>query len=196
MRLFRKLARWLGSGDTPDPPARLIDIPVFRDTPLELLAQLRTQDDRAELLYVGHGRWWVGRVKPDSPRRRHGRQMVTRILEGDGFHPDDWDTWAELRQGLLMTQGFGLCFGMRIQGTPDGRLVRRFERWLYDERTATIREKTLEAAVDAMENNPIIEAARKESANRDRERGKWAHRRLVKRNPKPVTNVWDGKERT
>jgi hypothetical protein len=91
-------------------------------------------DDRAEVVYVGQGRWWVGRVKPNSPRRATGRQLALAIREGDGFGGDQW---PELRQALLMAQGFGLVVDVTVQGEPDAVLVREFALAMYVERGGT-----------------------------------------------------------
>lgn len=42
---------------------RLVDISTERDTPLDVLREIRDVVPTAELVYVGHGRWWLGYVK-------------------------------------------------------------------------------------------------------------------------------------
>lgn len=43
--------------------ARLVNIVVERDTPLDVLAACREVLPTAELVYAGHGRWWLGHIK-------------------------------------------------------------------------------------------------------------------------------------
>lgn len=104
---------------------RLIDVPVERETPLEVLAACRVIDPSAELLYIGEGRWWLGSVSvPNRHRRRTGMRLLAR--EGKAAHPDA----GVCRQGVLMLQGFALI-GEYEQA--DGALVDDFRRrdWQY-----------------------------------------------------------------
>lgn len=176
MRWWRRF----GARESSDAPERFIDIPVTRDTPPELLVRLRAIDDRAECLYVGDGRWWVGRVKTDVPRRAAGRRMALRVQAGDGFRAGD--RWPELRQALLMAQGFGLAFEMVIQGEPNGQLVQEFARWLCGERQREARRRQESAARDRT----------REQATRERDLTKW----LYSRSPHGRGNPWVAQGRT
>jgi hypothetical protein len=60
--------------------------------------------------------------------------MALAIKEGDGFAGD---RWPELRQALLMAQGFGLVVDVTVQGEPDAVLVREFALAMYVERGGT-----------------------------------------------------------
>ena len=129
--------RWLfGGRDWPDPPERLIDIPESREPSPSLLLRLRQMDLRAEVVYVGNGVWWVGRVKPESPRRISARRQILSLREPDGF--PDTERLPELRQARLQEQGFGLVVRKRIQGEPDDMLVAEFRKAMYVERGGEI----------------------------------------------------------
>lgn len=145
-----------------------MSVPVLRETSPDLLRRLRELDDRAECVYLGAGRWWIGRVKPDSPRRAQGRQLVDRVMTNDGF---GGNRMAELRQGLLMAQGFGLCCDVRVLGIPDGRLVREFEQFLAAERGHDV--------VDEAQTlyDKVMRDVEGEVKNRDRDLTKWLFRR-------------------
>jgi len=181
MRWFRRLR---GSDEWPDPPERLIDVPALRDPSPDLLRRLREIDPRAEVIYVGNGRWWVGRVKANSPRRAIGRRMALAIRNGDG-HPwriGDRDRWPELRQALLMAQGFGLVVDVTVQGEPDARLVREFAIAMHVEQGGSYRSP---------------EAIREEEAKRKQERDRRDRERellhwIYDRSPAGRGNPWVG----
>lgn len=176
MKLFQQIARRFGwSGNDPGQPERLIDIPVLREPSADLLRRLRLLDDRAEVVYIGNGRWWVGRVKPNSPRRKHGRRQAFRARQSDGFRDDN--RWPVLRQGLLMAQGFGLVVNEFVQGEPDGFLVAEFEKALFVERGGQL-EDTAETLYEK-----VLSDIRGESKLKEQDLTKWAFNRLGRRNP-------------
>lgn len=162
---------------------RLIDVSAVREPSPELLHRLRQIDPRAEVVYVGQGRWWVGRVKPDSARVPTGRRMLAAIRAGDGF-PDDpgtpSDRWPELRQALLMAQGFGLVCDVTVYGEPDALLVREFELAMYVERGGEFVSDE-EREWERRRRDRI-----RENRIRDRELTKW----LYKRSPNGRGNPW------
>ncbi len=162
---------------------RLIDVPAVRDPSPGLLHRLRQMDARAEVLYVGAGRWWVGRVKRDSARRPVGRQMVVAIQAGDGF-PDEpgkpSDRWPEFRQALLMSQGFGLVCDVTVYGEPDALLVREFMIAMYVERGGQF------VSEDEREWESRRRDRIRENRIRDRELTRW----LFKRSPNGRGNPW------
>jgi hypothetical protein len=49
--------------------------------PEELLERLQRCDPALDLVYAGRGEWWLGRVKPDSPRRQSGLKMLAFLEE-------------------------------------------------------------------------------------------------------------------
>lgn len=137
--------RFFGGFDNyPDPPERLIDIPEMREPSAVLLRQLRELDARAEVVYVGHGVWLVGRVKPESQRRIDARREILSLRVEDGF--PDTGRLPELRQALLKEQGFGQVVrtdGLDgnpppIYGEPDGVLVSEFRKAMFVEQGGVI----------------------------------------------------------
>ena len=137
MRWFNRIKRLLGGRkDRPDPPKRLIDISVEREPSADLLWRLRELDPRAEVVYMGNGMWYVGRVKSDVPRRITARREILSIKESDGF-PDE-ERWPKLRQALLKEQGFGVVVRETIQGEPDDILVAEFSKAMFVERGGVI----------------------------------------------------------
>lgn len=177
MRWFRRL--WSGP-DWSDAPERLIDMPTVRDPSPELLRRLRALDARAEVVYVGEGRWWVGRVKPDSARRATGRRMALAIRKGDGLYGPS--QWPQLRQALLMAQGFGLVVDKTIQGEPDAILVREFRLAMYVERGGTYLSDE-ERQQESTRRDRI-----RENRVRERDLAKWLYARSPygRGNPAPV----------
>lgn len=135
MRWLRKL---LGGRDDsyPDPPGRLINIPEEREPSPDLLRRLREFDPRAEVFYAGHGVWYVGRVKPNSPRRINARSEILSLRKDDGF-PDE-DRMPEMRQAILKEQGFGVVVREVIRGEPDDILVGEFAKAMFVERGGEI----------------------------------------------------------
>ncbi len=125
-------------------PKRLIDIPEFREPSPNLLRQLRALDHRAEVVYAGQGVWYVGRVKPESPRRILARREILSLRVEDGF--PDVGRLPELRQAILKEQGFGLVVWTDgkegrpkpIYGEPDAILVKEFEMAMFVERGGVI----------------------------------------------------------
>lgn len=176
MRWFR---RFVGRDD-PDLPERLIDVPAFRDPSPELLRRLRALDARAEVVYVGEGRWWVGRVKTDSARRATGRRMALAIQKGDALYGPS--RWPELRQALLMAQGFGLVVDVTVQGEPDAILVREFGLAMYVEQGGTYLSDE-ERAIESHRRDLI-----RENRVRERDLAKWLYGRSPhgRGNPAPV----------
>lgn len=166
-RLFRRF------GDHgAEPPERLIDLPSFRDPSDDLIRRLREMDSRAEVFYVGDGVWWLGRVKADAPRRAEGRAWALRLRQGDGFASDQW---LELKQALLMSQGFAVLrrWGrVRIQGEPDLVLVEQMRRFLYEERVRPIYDPVGEDA-----EAKVKESLKREREARDRELYSWLRAR-------------------
>lgn len=163
--------------------SRLIDVQAVREPSPELLHRLRQIDPRAEVVYVGQGRWWVGRVKTNSARIAVGRRMLVAIRGGDDL-PDEpgtpGDRWPELRQALLMSQGFGLVCDVTVYGEPDALLVREFELAMYVEgggQFVSDEEREWESRRrDRIRENRI----------RDRELTRW----LYKRSPHGRGNPW------
>jgi hypothetical protein len=130
---------------------RLIDVPSERETPEELLSDLRRINPAVELYYAGEGEWWVGEVKPNSERRRRGRIMAARALAAQ-----NWPAW---RMGLLMAQGFGLVCKMTLHGYPDSRLVHEYRRKDWHWRQWRAQQEIEEQVLAATEKTRNKEAA-------------------------------------
>jgi len=79
---------------------RLTTVSTFRDAPPEVVAEFRSVDPRAELIYVGRGKWWVGLVYTDIPLIYQGRRELVAIQESGGA------SWPSLRLSMLKAQGF------------------------------------------------------------------------------------------
>lgn len=172
MRPWHRVARFFGWRPDDDHPLRLIDLPgQFREPSLELLRRLRAVDSQAEVVYVGAGRWWVGRVKEAPHRRARGRRMVERLQESDGFPWAPGEYWPQLRQGLLMAQGFGLVVDELIQGEPDAKLVHEFTVAMWVERGGVLKTDATRVA-QALRRDRL-----KAQADQERQIYRWLHSR-------------------
>lgn len=78
---------------------RLTDVSTFYEAPPEVITQLRAIDPVTELVYVGKGRWWLGRVDPHTPAVEAGRQDLLRCQHEGAL-------WPTLRKAMLKSQGF------------------------------------------------------------------------------------------
>ncbi|MDH3291574.1 MAG: hypothetical protein OEO20_11235 [Gemmatimonadota bacterium] len=121
--------------------SRLTDVYRFRDAPPEVVARFRTIDPRAELVYVGRGKWWVGLVYADIPLIHQGRRELIAIKASGGA------TWPAIRLSSLKAQGFRKVRLWDIdprtgewvelqrfdQDPPWTRLIERFrlQDWVY-----------------------------------------------------------------
>ena len=109
---------------------RLIDIPVERETPEDILERLRSIDPGCELFYAGDGWWWLGVVKPDSPRRVAAKLQLLVWEKMSGAQPP----WPVKRIALLKAQGFGLCGKYRFEDGADfGFIIEDFRQsdWIW-----------------------------------------------------------------
>lgn len=94
---------------------------------------LQSIDRGAVLLYVGHGRWWLGicqepwRDQGLGVRQRDGRQALS--MEYDKPEPN---YWRVVRAKLKMR---GFQYVTQFSGTPTWRIVRDFEERDYNYRT-------------------------------------------------------------
>lgn len=109
--------------------------------------------------------------------------MVVAIQGGDGF-PDEpgkpSDRWPELRQALLMSQGFGLVCDVTVYGEPDALLVQEFELAMYVERGGQFVSDE-EREWESRRRDRI-----RENRIRDRDLTKW----LYARSPHGRANPW------
>ncbi len=76
-----------------DKVQRLVSVEVLRETPLDLLADLRQVVENVELVHVNGNRWWLGVVRPSkaqkfglSPLAAHtAGEHLRRTLQQQGF---------------------------------------------------------------------------------------------------------------
>ena len=145
----------------------------------DLLRRLRELDARVEVLYLGEGHWWMGRVKEDSAKRAVGQRMARRIREGDGF-PFDEGRWAALRHALLLTYGWNIITEVTVQGDPAPVLEEELRRDLFLRRGGVIVSDEERAAESARQDRI------RESKVRERDMAKW----LFSRSPRGRGNAW------
>lgn len=158
-------------------PRWLVDVPQVREAPSHIRRGLRDLDATAELLYMGDGRWMVGRVRPNVHTHRIATTMLdtfTRNLsQGQQLSPRGK---AKARFALLALQGFRPVAEYRMN-QPDWRIVEDFRvsqwRMLHEDPDALLDD--MEAREQAKKD-----AARAEIA--DEYRAKDAHRFLVTSN--------------
>lgn len=128
-------------------PRRLVDYPGDRPPPEHLLRGLREIDPVAEMVYIGHGDWLVGRVQPNNERYVLGAYAARLELS----HPNP--NLEALRDAQLQMQGFAAVATWHFEGEPTSIVVEDFRRrcWIYDRsREAAIREAVrASAGVDA-----------------------------------------------
>lgn len=95
------------------------DNPEGRETPLLLLADLRAIEHCIELVYVGDGLWWIGRVSPDDRLRDAGWRMEAGIRAGIREEPSIAEmasTGRNLMLARLTAQGFRRFLQVRAPG--------------------------------------------------------------------------------
>lgn len=80
---------------------RLIDVSTSLVAPDLVVRELRTIDSRAELLYIGRGKWWLGLVYDSIPLMESGKAELDRIAEA-GTEV----SWATIRLSHLKRLGF------------------------------------------------------------------------------------------
>lgn len=141
----------------------------------------------AELFYAGTGWWWLGVVKPNSPRMEIGRKTL-QFWADKGIEHE----WPIVRMELLKAQGFGLIAKFRAEGGTDpdwGQVVEEFRRvdWIYrnwgTENEAVQRQIMDSGALDD-EMRLRSRAATIERLQADE---RYLFSRLIRGNPRPVT---------
>jgi len=113
----------------------LVDVPQLRTAPEDIRRRLREIDPTVEVIYLGRGRWIVGKVRPNQ----HVRARAIRML--DEFHRNLQNKKKLSERGkekvlfaLLALQGFRPVADYTMP-EPDGTVVKDFERsrflWLH-----------------------------------------------------------------
>ena len=99
---------------------RLVDFPEeAAEAPAWVFEALREIDPLAEIICVEEGQWWVGAVKKEAARCEEGRKTLNRMWK-EGWEKNDETRWPQIRNALLMSQGFGLIGKYRFQQGKEG----------------------------------------------------------------------------
>jgi hypothetical protein len=129
-RFFRSLwSRQEGEGEPKgrsNVPKALIELEGVERPPDDLLRRLREIDPHVELLGVGNGIWWLGRVSDNQHRRRIATNILkqTRVVEKN--------RWVRLNARLAL-RGFAMVSDW--QGEPNSRILLDFQRKDWKVRT-------------------------------------------------------------
>lgn len=113
------------------PPARttgaapLVLIDGCDRPPDWLLIELRKLDQTAELVGLGDGRWWLGRVRPNRIRQKKA-QVILALQESQTIRRETWIKHELARQGFGFIQEF--------TGEPNSRIILAFDYALEAER--------------------------------------------------------------
>lgn len=171
---------------------RFIDIPVEKETPDTVLFLLREVHPMAELLYVDHGWWWAGIVKPDAPARDIARRTLERMRDSHtGVISERKYAKAIVRRWRLQEQGFALCGKYRFgdEGADFDAIVKdfTFADWVYRNWGAEnekIRQQISDSGVLDDEMRLKARAATVQRLGADE---RYLFQRLIRQNPRPVT---------
>lgn len=120
---------------------------VEREAPGHVLRALRVIDPTAELIYMGEGRWLLGRLAPSSSIRVAGERLVESCRRAvKGRKPNALDARRYLFAQLRLN-GFQPTAEYVFRGSPDSSVVidQQLMDWMYRHTTDT----ELETAVDA-----------------------------------------------
>ena len=168
---------------------RLIDFPEEPEVaPDYVFEQLREIDARAEVICIGNGIWWAGRVKPLSERVQRGHQQLL-TYEKLGWEKKDPLRWPKIRNSILMTQGFGIVCKHRF-GLGEkhwSALIEDFRFRIWHERehrdgTVEMREEIEGLVVDDMTSRARARIVDRYEADRA-----YIFKRKLRQDPAPVT---------
>lgn len=170
---------------------RFIDIHVEKETPDEVLGRLRDVHPMAELLYVDHGWWWVGIVKPHAPAREVARQTLERMRGESGVIDFSKYAWPIIRRWKLQEQGFALCGKYRFgdEGPDFDAIVKdfTFADWVYRNWGAENEEIRQQIADSGVLDDEVRLKARAATVQRLSADERYLFTRLIRQNPRPVT---------
>ena len=94
---------------------------------------LKQVDPSAVLLYIGHGRWWLGILKAPAEDRGLGyRQADGRKALALEYHKKEPNYWRVARAKLKMR---GFQYVAQFSGPPSWRIVLDFQERDYNYRT-------------------------------------------------------------
>ncbi len=171
---------------------RFIDIQVEKETPDEVLKLLREVHPMAELLYVDHGWWWVGIVKPEAPAREIARDTLERMRDSKtGVIDERKYAWAIIRRWKLQEQGFALCGKYRFgdEGADFDAIVKdfTFADWVYRNWGAENEKIRMQIADSGVIDDDVRLRARAATVERLKADERYLFSRLIRQNPRPVT---------
>jgi hypothetical protein len=105
-------------------PRSLVFFPAFRECPADVRRELHRLAPDLEIIYLGVGEWWLGRVLPSWDRYVRGAAAAKTAL----YFESTIDV-GKHKQGLLAMQGFAWISS--FYGEPDGNILNfaQFIRW-------------------------------------------------------------------
>ena len=171
---------------------RFIDIPVEKETPDSDLLLLREVHPMAELLYVDHGWWWVGIVKPEAPAREIARKTLERMRDSKtGVIEERKYAKPIVRRWRLQEQGFALCGKYRFgdEGADFDAIVKdfTFADWVYRNWGAENEKIRMQIADSGVIDDDVRLRARAATVERLKADERYLFSRLIRQNPRPVT---------
>lgn len=104
----------------------LVSIPTTREVPAEIRRGLRALDPTAEVVYLGWGRWVVGRVRPTDDSLRIAQRMLATYWMLPAAARGTKRSVQRYRFALACQQGFRPV-AQYVLREPDDRLVREFQ---------------------------------------------------------------------
>lgn len=154
-----------------------VAVGVERAAPDPVLRGLRVIDPTAELIYLGHGRWLLGRVVPHEPIRKAGERLAAschratknRNTASRSLAQSDYDRnlLAQLR-----LRGFQPTTEYRVYGEPTGAIVRDQE--VMDFLYRTLSDASVDALADEDQTHRKA-TARADLTDEARGRAAWTY---------------------
>lgn len=104
----------------------LVSIPTTREVPADVRRGLRALDPTAEVVYLGFGKWVVGRVRPTDDSMRIARHMLASYWRLPAAARGTKRSLQRYRFALACQQGFRPV-AQYVLRDLDGRVVREFQ---------------------------------------------------------------------
>ena len=114
--------------------------------PWDVLERLREIDPRADLLYVGEGKWLLGVYRPGEYRKLFARKQL-RTLTTHNPEDDELEPWAVVAKYRRMADGFAPVLIGEAENGLFGTLIRDFRVADYHYRNHA--DKTFEENLEA-----------------------------------------------
>lgn len=144
---------------------------VERTAPTALRHRLKQIEPEAEVVYVGNGKWWLGRMDPHADLAKAGQQKMRVANQATAHRQVTDDTAMLYRVGRLQQEGFRMM--AEYEGEPDGRLVKDLEVADYLWRQASTFERWQRSLDEEAEREK--DAALKDLTSEDRAKDAWAY---------------------